>query len=269
MGDCYITRRGGSGGGSLKNAFPVFTYSGNYELIDDGIAAKMQNWRIKFLTSGTLRFTEAPGSIDVFLVGGGAGGANWSNGSNPLGGGGGGRTLTDTFVPQVGTDYEIVIGAGGPQYTNGGLSSAFGFAANGGSVGSDMTGGAGGSGGGAGDVSSGGHDKGADGGSDGSNGSNSDGGNGGQGQGTTTREFGEATGDLYAGGGGGGGQEEAGLGGEGGGGNGATYSAQAQPGQTNTGGGGGGGGYPYDNPTRSAAGGSGIVVIRNSREVAA
>ena len=88
-----------------------------------------------------------------------------------------------------------------------------------------------------------------DGGSDGNDGgdglssSNSSGylGKGGKGQGTTTREFGEATGTLYAGGG-------AGKNGGGGGG-------------TNAGDGSGGSqAYP--------AGGSGIVVIRNHREAA-
>lgn len=254
------------GGGGNKTTFPVFTYSGNYELIDDGIVDRNQNWRIKFLTGGILRFTEDPGTLDVFLVGGGAGGNNWSgNNSNPMGGGGGGRTLTSKYVPQIETDYEIIIGAGGAKQTAGGNTTAFGFTANGGSPGSNQAGGAGGSGGGAGIASTGGSDKGGNGGSDGSNGSNAGSNAGGQGQGTTTREFGDESGDLYAGGGGGGGQDDYGRGGSGGGGDGAKMNRQATAGQTNTGGGGGGGYTPYDNPTPSAAGGSGIVVIRNAR----
>ena len=75
MGDCYITRLGGSAGGG---GLPEFTYTGTYQLIDEGGG----NWRIKFLTSGVLTFTKlgsAKGGLDVFCVGGGcAGGSgNW------------------------------------------------------------------------------------------------------------------------------------------------------------------------------------------------
>ena len=59
---------GGSAGGGT--GMPEYTYTGNASLIDDGGG----NWRIKFLTSGTLTFTKlgnAKGGLDVFLVGGG------------------------------------------------------------------------------------------------------------------------------------------------------------------------------------------------------
>ena len=80
------------------------------------------------------------------------------------------------------------------------------------------------------------------------------------GQGTTTREFGESTGDLYSGGGSG---AERGntttiiAGGSGGGGTGGNGGA----GTANTGGGGGG----STAQSGGGAGGSGIVIIRNHR----
>ena len=49
---------------------PVYTYTGSAQFIDDG----NYHWRIKFLTSGTLKFTSLgnASSIDVFCVGGGS-----------------------------------------------------------------------------------------------------------------------------------------------------------------------------------------------------
>ena len=72
------------------------------------------------------------------------------------------------------------------------------------------------------------------------------------GQGTTTRAFGESDGTLYSGGGGGGGRS----GGSGGGGNGGSAGA------ANTGGGGGGGNIPNSGSSYGAFGGSGIAIIR-------
>lgn len=137
--------------------------------------------------------------IDVFLVGGGGGA-----GSSYCGAGGAGYTTTvRSVVVAANTAYPIVVGAAGTQtYTvqsDGGTSSAFSAVANGGhhSVSGDKTwkktGANGGSGGGG---------QYADGGTDGSDGATGDTA-GGKGQGTTTREFGEADGDLYASGGGG------------------------------------------------------------------
>ena len=109
MGDCYITRRGGSAGGG---GLPEFTYTGTYQLIDDGGG----NWRIKFLTSGVLTFTKlgsAGKGIDVFLVGGGGGCGNANGVSDFLGAGGGGYTKTTRQITvQAGVEYPIVIGAG-------------------------------------------------------------------------------------------------------------------------------------------------------------
>ena len=63
---------------TVKNPNMTYTYSGSHEKIDDGSG----NWRIKFKSSGTLKFTNLgkwDGKLDVFCVGGGcAGGSgNW------------------------------------------------------------------------------------------------------------------------------------------------------------------------------------------------
>ena len=100
MGDCYIVRRGG--GGRLGNGLPEFAYTGQYDLVDDGVAAdgKTQNWRIKFLTSGKLTFSKlgsGRNGVDVFCVGGGGPGGYTKETSGDWGhdgGGGGGYTTT-------------------------------------------------------------------------------------------------------------------------------------------------------------------------------
>lgn len=236
---------------------PDFSYTGEYELVNDAdekiTDTQDGNWKIRFLTSGTLTFQALNGAengIDVFLVGGGAGGSQSAGQYSGGQGGGGGYTKTEiVYDLQVGTEYEIIIGAGGAAGKSntldpGGTSSAFGLSANGAS---GVDGGSGGGGSGYGAYGNGGN-----GGSDGSDGTND---NGGTGQGSTTREFGEADATLYSGGGGGerGHTSSAngtnGTGGEGGGGD--CYCAGA----ANTGGGGG----------AEAAGGSGIVIIRNAR----
>lgn len=255
------------------NTIPEFTYTGDYEIVNDSdepITVSQDNWKIRFLTSGTLTFTNlngAEGGIDVFLVGGGASGGG-------RGGGGGGYTNTQRAVSvNVGIQYQIIVGAGGlaPTTSNrvppnaGGATSAFGLTANGGdtSTNGDYPS-SGGSGGGSGNVGGAGYS----GGSDGSSGGGDDGGSG---QGTTTREFGESTGKLYAGGGGGGAvtTNETSSGGAGGGGDGGGVGADPRPknGDANTGGGGGGLGNLYSSATY-ASGGSGIVIIRNARGAA-
>ena len=242
-----------SGGGSdisvpiIGKDFNWTGGDGTYQVRDDGDG----NWRIKFLSSGT--FTPLRDMvIDVFLVGAGGGGCRSVFYGN---GGGGGYTKTvKSIVLTANTAYSIVIGAGGSAYvdkdnpgTSGGDTSAFSETAAGGAPATASNGGAGGSGGGSYDSNS---SVGYDGGSDGSKGGGK---NGGSGQGTTTREFGEANGDLYAGGGGGHYSGSLGVGGSGGGGN------AKESGVANTGGGAGSGGE----------GGSGIVIIRKHKEAAA
>lgn len=246
----------------VLDSAPKFTYTGTYEYIDDGAG----NWRIKLLTSGV--FTPLKNmAIDVFLVGAGAGGGKTpsTTGSTPgaSSGGGGGFTKTVRSVNLTkNTAYEIVVGVGGAPEVDGGDTSAFNETASGGKKGGRITGdrkgvagGNGGSGGGGANTAA---TRAGNGGSDGSDGGSVSSGAGGTGQGTTTREFGEATGDLYSGGGGGATKSILGTttaaGGDGGGAKGGESAAD------NTGGGGGG---------NDGYGGSGIVVIRKHKEAAA
>lgn len=168
---------------------PEFTYSGTCEVVEDDdtiisdIANYKGNWKIRFLTSGTLSFSNLYGAkdgIDVFLVGGGGGGA--SSGAIKAGAGGG-YTTTSTATVSVGPDYTIEVGAGGARGSGGNATTAFGLTANGGSVGGN-NGGAGGSGGGG---------RYRVGGSDGASGSGTSEYLAGAGQGSTTREFGGYT----------------------------------------------------------------------------
>ncbi len=241
---------------------PDFTYTGDYEVVDDSdnpisdFASWKNNWKIRFLTSGTLTFTKLNGwngQLDVFLVGGGAGG-NYSY-RGGAGGGSGYTSTTQAVTVQVGIEYDIVIGAGGAGAKTaggraGGITSAFGSSANGGATLSDngVYGGDGGSGGGSGTLNQdkdGAYSKAGVGGTDGANGQGT---HPGTGQGTTTREFGEPRGTLYA------------TGGEGAAGNNIRPDSVPQ----NTGDGGNGAGGSIE----STPGGSGIVIIRNTRRAA-
>ena len=232
------------------STIPEFTYTGDYEIVNDSdepITVSQDNWKIRFLTSGTLTFTNLNGAengIDVFLVGGGG------NGETIRGarGGGGGYTKTVKGVSiAIATPYTVTIGA------SSGTSSAFGASANGAS-GAD-----GGSGGGGGGSSSG---TSGNGGSNGGNGTAGNVSQGGAGQGRTTREFGESTGKLYSGGGGGS-AAGAGAAGDSTAGAGANFGGAAKNGVANTG---GGGGAAYSGT--AGRGGSGIAIIRNARGAA-
>ena len=239
--------------GSAGSSPYVMTYTGNCTMV-----GTETNWKVKFLTSGELTFN-ASIDIDVFLVGGGGSGGRYGGG-----GGGGGYTKTAKNIKiEKGIPNTIVVGGGGA------ASTGFGYVANPGKNGggSGGVGGAGGSGGGGGGNI---YNYGTGAGAGGSNGGNGYTGQfaGGAGQGSTTREFGEETGDLYAGGGGGGSYNNAnGAGGSGGGGKGgwgpipSGSTAGAASGAANTGGG-GGGGNNNSGTGYGGAGGSGIVIIR-------
>ena len=267
---------------SSENVIPEFTYTGDFEIVNDSdepITTSQDNWKIRLLTSGTLTFQDLNGAengIDVFLVGGG--GSTTESWSMPgdvdmRGGGGGGYTTTKKDVPvNTETPYNIVVGAGASDAAGaGGASTAFGQSAAGGSgtITVIYGGGAGGSGGGGrAPYNTANPTDYGKGGSDGSDGfpESASRANGGKGQGATTREFGESGGKIYAGGGGGSTYSQwtpstapGGYGGEGGGGRGGNTNCNPTPGEANTGGGGGGG------VRTCAAGGSGIVVIRNKR----
>lgn len=254
-----------------------FTYSGDYVVRKDGV--------VELLTSGTIVFLE-PKVIDVFLVGGGGAGAlrvaSSSTDDRGFGGGGGGYTRTIRKINVAANDsFQVTVGAGGTPKTEtvvNGNASGFGTqtvdGGRGGTV-SSLTGGAGGSGGGGGVISD------SDGGAGGSDGANGEAGynNGGVGQGFTTREFGEASGKLYAGGGGGGRYMVSqtpivSSGGSGGGGtggwvgNGSSLFQPAAAGVANTGGGGGGGAkWSPSVVAQAGSGGAGIVCFREAQEL--
>ena len=236
--------------------------------------------RMVFTSSTTWTVPAGITSINIFCVGGGGGSGSINNLIGGGGGGGGYTAYKNGVSVTYGNQITITVGAGGTYANNGGISSAaIGstvlVSANGGNrggtYGSAGYPGSGGSGGGGGYSSSSG--KCYNGGSDGSNGeyhyTSSNGTKYGYGQGTTTREFGQSTGTLYAGGGGGGAVSGKsvgyGVGGAGGGGNGAAYNADATSGSAGTGGGAGGiRGYNAQGGGNSGAiteGGSGVVVI--------
>lgn len=266
-----------------------FTYTGVYTEREDGV--------VELRSSGTLVFLN-PAKIDVFCVGGGgAGGVRRSDStdvSSAAGGGGGGLTATLKNVPVTGT-IDVLIGAGStePSTTETlkkGGTTTFGtiLSAEGGNSGLKTTvnyssgslqGADGGSGGGGGVNSNSSYGSGGYDGNDGEHGYPTSmlGGNG---QGSTTREFGEPGAKLYAGGGGGGRFMSSqtpvvSAGGDGGGGAGgwvgmsSSSIRHAMDGADNTGGGGGGyAEYRTSGGTRWAAengsGGSGIVCLRAS-----
>ena len=206
--------RFGTGGGSGSADFPVigedFNWTGGdgtYQVTVDSDG----DWKIRLLYSGV--FTPLKNmTVDAFLVGAGGG-----KGAIYTGGGGSGHTTTvKSATLTANTAYQITVGAAGTNSdgmnistsTDGGTTSAFGATAAGGkasangSNSSKKPGGAGGSGGGGYNASgSNGTKSAASGGTNGSSGTTSTTA-GGAGQGTTTREFGETGGDLYASGGG-------------------------------------------------------------------
>ncbi len=232
----------------------LFTITGNYEIISDGGI----NWRAKIYgatgnTSGSasIKFNSAT-NIDLFLVGGGAGGGAYYEDYDgtrffPCYGAGGGagktRTIRNYSANNTST-YAITVGAGGSAgYRSGTTNYAGG---NGGATSFtssySIAGGTGKNGGSGGGGNGGYGNAGGIGGTNGGNGAaGGAGGSGGTGQGTTTKEFGESTGTLYASGGGAGG---------------ATATART----VNSGNGGNG-----SSSTTASTGLSGIVVIRNKR----
>lgn len=211
---------------------PAFTYTGQYKIVDDSgneiTSTTTNNWNIRLLTSGTLTFTDLRGtsSIDVFLVGGGAGSNSKTTstdyGTVHSGGGGGGYTKTQKSVSvSENSAISVSIGAGGGAGSSGGTTTVTvngsTYSASGGAAGgapwwngSNTVCGDGGSGGSGGGAASSGGFAGGSGGSDGGNGGAGRSnvfptGSVGRGQGTTTRAFGESSGELYSYGGSGGG----------------------------------------------------------------
>ena len=219
-----------------------FTYTGEYAIeYDSG------GWKIKFLTSGIF-VSNMQMNCDLFLVGGGGSGVAVSGQS---GGGGGGYTATYHNIQiHPGVIYKVIIGDGAPCAGN--LSNGYSgsptifdtYIVNGGNGATQTTGGSGGSAGGI------------------NHGTAGEDGGGTGGQGSTTREFGEPSGKLYAGGGSG----TNGVAGHGGGGF-SSYNAYSdgENGLPNTGGGGGAGYQSSSRSYKAGGGGSGIAIIRNHR----
>lgn len=220
----------------------------------------------------TIAFSANIQNLDAFLVGGGGAGCGVpaTGSTRPGTGGGGGKTATyrNLSITKY-MQYSAVVGAGANGSSgsggSGGSTSIFGKNVSGGNGGTTNGGGNGGSGGGGlYYINDGAYYRGGVGGTDGGSGegqTGSPGKPGGTGQGSTTRAFGEATGDLYAGGGGGG---NSGNGGSGGGGSGGGINENGVNGTANTGGGGGGAGERQGSGTsyRGGNGGSGIILLR-------
>ena len=221
----------------------------------------------------------------LIVAGGGSGGGN--NG----GGGGAGGMLTGTYSFAANTTYPVVVGGGASGVSgstahgnDGSSSSVFSISAIGGGGGGCQTGtssgnsggsggggsyqsGAGGSGtagqGNSGGTGAGGNGAGAGGGGKGASGQSAPGGDAGGAGGSGAASTITGSSVYYAGGGGGGSSTSPlGSGGTGGGGNGAQNGVAPVAGSANTGGGGGGGCTNGTYANQSAAGGSGIVIIR-------
>lgn len=226
---------------------------------------------------------------EYLVVAGGGGGGS-------MGGGGAGGYISGTAGVLTGTSYTVTIGAGGagsstPQGNNGSNSVFNSTTATGGGKGGGATSpylpGSGGSGGGGtsldyasaggsgttGQGNAGGAGQavgsGTNGAGGGGGGANAAGGAGGSntgGNGGAGKTW--SDGVTYAGGGGGGsyilgGTGGSGSGGAGGGGTGGRNGTPGTAGTANTGGGGGAGGYTGSGYNQtSAAGGSGVVIIR-------
>ena len=253
-----------SGSGSFANAniaSTVYTTGNSNTVIQANFRNKVPITVRPFSSAGSYNWTVPAGvtSVDVFLVGGGAGA-----GSGVSGGGAGGYTATFLNITVTpGQVIPITIGSGGAgnsyNGTVGGYSQFLNtsYRANGGnSSPASYRGGNGGSGGGGTNGLYGGN-----GGSNGSNGSNSaGGGQGGTGQGTTTRDFGESTGKINAGGGGGTGTSAGGDGGV------SDYydgaGSSGGGGYDGAGGGGYGGGGGAGSGTNGGPGGDGTCLIR-------
>ena len=256
---------------------PVVATGGTVTDIEQG----GQLFRVHTFTSDGTFDVARGGEVDVFLVGGGGGGSG-----NNRGAGGGGFTTTALNVSVGVENVAVTVGAGGigpvttgsEAGTSGSASSAV-FAsqtvtANGGQGGHRNTnglrpGGDGGSGGAGGTGGTNTSPPGGSDGSDGQRGTHPDS-RGGNGQGTTTREFGNPNLTLYAGGGGTGdptnSRSFAGQGGAGGGGDGGFGGPSTDKGSTAAGRPGidglGGGGGSGANDSSGGDGGSGIVIVR-------
>ena len=272
-----LTNENGVATGYADEGTANISVSGFADLVDKSVSQAVQKGItynidlsvetrnfLKITSSGNYKFSGRITRVDVTVVGGGAGGnggycrSGSSSGDRASVGGGGGYCVVQENVDfSPNTLYGAVIGAGGRGGTgnaydkfdsefygeNGGSSSFLGVTANGGSHGTQTSGGAGNGRGG--NVTGSAHDT---------------GGNGVAGSVYGYSSFTETV--LYGGGGG------AGYGGKGGadfGGDGATsWNSPPTTVQANTGGGGGGGlgDGGRDDATNGGDGGSGVIALR-------
>ena len=247
--------------------YPKYTYTGEHMLVKD----ENDHWRVKLLSSGVLENTgDTDLEVDIFLVGGGAG----SNGNYGSGGGGGYTATHKKIKISKGQRIEVVIGAGGTPGSSsvGGTTKFDTYSVNGGS---NKNGGSGGGGAAYTNAAS----DGAIGGNGGEDGANGTAGNtfqigikeqGGNGQGSTTREFGEPGAELYASGGGARAEYSSnnGSGNGGTGGGGSPKIATDGSSSSTIRGGSAGGGYGGGGGGGGGTGAQGIVIIRDTRESA-
>lgn len=247
--------------------YPKYTYTGEHTLVKD----ENDHWRVKLLSSGVIENTgDTDLEVDIFLVGGGAG----SNGNYGSGGGGGYTATHKKIKISKGQRIEVVIGAGGTPGSSsvGGTTKFDTYSVNGGS---NKNGGSGGGGAAYTNAAS----DGAIGGNGGEDGANGTAGNtfqigikeqGGNGQGSTTREFGEPGAELYASGGGARAEYSSnnGSGNGGTGGGGSPKIATDGSSSSTIRGGSAGGGYGGGGGGGGGTGAQGIVIIRDTRESA-
>ena len=107
--------------GGSRMGFPRFSFSGLYDLSNDGQdSTGKQLWSLILKTSGKLVFTKLDDTVDIFLYGGGGGGGN--GGTDITGAGGGGGRIASQMAADisVGDELNVTIGDGGSAETDGG-----------------------------------------------------------------------------------------------------------------------------------------------------
>ena len=134
MGECILL---GKSKENIKAKLPEFTYTGTWRWRKQVKDGSVMNWYLDLLTSGKLTFTKVVPKVDILVVGAGGAGAKPSTGTGGSASGGGGYyTTLDDYSISKGTEYDIVIGAGGDTNgENGGSTTAFGQTAKGGNGG--------------------------------------------------------------------------------------------------------------------------------------
>lgn len=107
--------------GGSRQGFPAFSFSGRYELLNEGKdSSGKQLWTLVLQSTGKLIFNRLSEAIDVCLYGGGGGGGN-GTASLSGSGGGGGRTATQRNLSvAVGEEIDLTMGSGGAAQTDGG-----------------------------------------------------------------------------------------------------------------------------------------------------